>query len=77
MKEIDKYRKWVEWREEDQVYIGKCPDLITGIHGDDPQQVYRDLCEGLRTLLNILFPRIALFLSHKLDRCETSHKING
>ena len=40
MKMSDKYHKWVEWSEEDQVYIGKCPDLITGIHGNDPQQVY-------------------------------------
>lgn len=45
MKVIDQYHKWVEWSEEDQVYIGKCPDLITGIHGDDPVQVYRELCE--------------------------------
>ena len=36
MKESDQYHKWVEWSEEDQTYIGKCPDLITGIHGDDP-----------------------------------------
>ena len=25
MKLIDQYHKWVEWSEEDQVYIGKCP----------------------------------------------------
>lgn len=31
----DQYHKWVEWSEEDQTYIGKCPDLIAGIHGDD------------------------------------------
>jgi len=35
MKEIDQYHKWVEWDDADNVYIGKCPDLITGIHGDD------------------------------------------
>ena len=45
MKTIDRYHKWVEWSEEDCVYIGKCPDLITGIHGDDPLQVYEELCE--------------------------------
>ncbi len=42
MKTIDQYHKWVEWSEEDQVYIGKCPDLITGIHGDDPVKVFQD-----------------------------------
>ncbi len=45
MKEIDKYHKWVEWSDEDQVYIGKCPDLITGIHGEDPVTLYSELIE--------------------------------
>lgn len=45
MKSIDQYHKWVEWSEEDQTYIGKCPDLITGIHGDDPVQLYSELCK--------------------------------
>ncbi len=45
MRAIDQYHKWVEWSDEDRVYIGKCPDLITGIHGDDPVQVYRELCD--------------------------------
>ena len=45
MKESDLYHKWIEWSDEDQVYIGKCPDLITGIHGDDPVKLYSELCE--------------------------------
>ena len=45
MKISDQYHKWIEWNEQDQTYIGKCPDLITGIHGDDPIQLYGDLCE--------------------------------
>ncbi len=45
MKESDEYHKWVEWSEEDRTYIGKCPDLITGIHGDDPVKLYRELRE--------------------------------
>ncbi len=45
MKTSDRYHKWVEWSEEDQTYLGKCPDLITGIHGDDPVQLYSELCE--------------------------------
>lgn len=47
MKKSDQYHKWVEWSPEDGAYLGKCPDLITGIHGDDPQQVYADLCEAI------------------------------
>ena len=45
MKQSDQYHKWVEWSEEDQTYIGKCPDLITGIHGDNPVRLYSELCE--------------------------------
>ncbi len=44
MKPCDRYHKWVEWSDADQAYLGKCPDLMTGIHGDDPLAVYADLC---------------------------------
>ena len=47
----DQYHKWVEWSEADGVYIGKCPDLITGIHGDDPKSVYADLCEVIDSVI--------------------------
>lgn len=52
MKKIDQYHKWVEWSEEDQTYIGKCPDLITGIHGDDPVKLYSDLYETVEDIIN-------------------------
>ena len=48
MKTSDRYHKWVEWSEEDQVYIGKCPDLITGIHGDDPCTCMANCVKWLR-----------------------------
>ena len=51
MKTIDQYHKWVEWSETEQTDIGKCPDLITGIHGDDPLQVFQDLCEVLEDVI--------------------------
>lgn len=51
MKESDQYHKWIEWSEEDQTYIGKCPDVITGIHGDDPVRLYSDLCEVIDNVL--------------------------
>jgi hypothetical protein len=44
----------VEWNEEDQTYLGKCPDLITGIHGDDPVQLYGELCEVVEEVLQQL-----------------------
>jgi predicted RNase H-like HicB family nuclease len=52
VKASDRYHKWVEWSEEDQVYLGKCPDLITGIHGEDPVQVYRELDEVLEEVID-------------------------
>ena len=51
MKQSDLYHKWVEWSEEDHTYIGKCPDLITGIHGDDAVKLYCDLCEVIEDVI--------------------------
>ena len=51
MNTSDQYHKWVEWSEEDQVYLGKCPDLITGIHGDDRLQVYGELCQVIEEVI--------------------------
>jgi hypothetical protein len=44
MRAGDQYHKWVEWSNEGQTYVGKCPDIITGIHGDDPVRLYAELC---------------------------------
>ncbi len=52
MKVSDRYHKWVEWSEEDGVYLGKCPDLITGIHGNDPIQLYAELREVVEDILH-------------------------
>ncbi len=50
-KKADQYHKWVEWSDEDGAYIGRCPDLISGIHGDDPKQVYADLCQVVEEVI--------------------------
>lgn len=55
MKMSDQYHKWIEWSEEDQIYIGKCPDLITGIHGDNPAQLYSELCEVIEDVIQHFF----------------------
>lgn len=45
MNEGDRYTKVVEWSDEDQCFIGSCPELFYGgCHGDDPKQVFSDLC---------------------------------
>jgi hypothetical protein len=51
MKPGDRYFKWVEWSDEDQAYIGRCPDLITGIHGDDAVQLYGELCDVVEEVI--------------------------
>jgi len=51
MKAADRYHKWVEWSEADGVYIGCCPDLITGIHGDEPARVYAELCQTVEEVI--------------------------
>ena len=52
MTAADRYHKWVEWSEADGAYLGKCPDLITGIHGDDPISLYRELCETINEVID-------------------------
>ena len=54
MKKSDQYHKWVEWSDADQIYIGKCPDVITGIHGDDPVQLYGELCAVVEDVIRHL-----------------------
>lgn len=45
MNEGAKYVKMVEWSDEDQCFIGSCPDLLYGgCHGDDPREVFDELC---------------------------------
>jgi predicted RNase H-like HicB family nuclease len=52
MKTTDSYHKWIEWSDEDGVYLGKCPDLITGIHGDDPVKLYAELTELVEEVID-------------------------
>jgi len=46
MKESVPYVKIVGWSEEDQCFVGSCPDLFYGgCHGDDEKEVFSELCE--------------------------------
>ena len=54
MRPGDRYHKWVEWSAEDGVYVGRCPDVITGIHGDDPVALYGELCDVVDEVLSHL-----------------------
>jgi len=50
MKPEDRYHHFVRWSEEDQCYIGYCPDLYFGgvCHGDSDEAVYAELCGIIR-----------------------------
>ena len=50
MKAEDRYHRFVRWSEENQLYIGYCPDLYFGgvCHGPNDEQVYAELCGIIR-----------------------------
>jgi len=42
----DRYVKLVEWSDEDDCFIGSCPELFYGgCHGDDAKAVFAELCD--------------------------------
>jgi predicted HicB family RNase H-like nuclease len=50
-----RYPKFVEWSEEDGVFVGKCPGLFHGgVHGRDEAAVYKDLCDAVEEWIELL-----------------------
>ena len=48
MKTEDLYHKFVQWSEEDGLYVGYCPDLFPAggvCHGKTSLAAYKALCE--------------------------------
>ena len=40
------YALIVEWSDEDNAWIGRCPELfLGGVHGPDRRKVYAELCD--------------------------------
>ena len=51
----DVYEKIVFWSEEDQVFIGMCPELFYGgVHGNDSVEVFKELCEVVDEWVEII-----------------------
>ena len=51
MKTQDRYLMFVRWSEEDQLYVGYCPDLFPAggvCHGATPQEAFDRLCEAVQ-----------------------------
>ena len=50
-----KYVKYVEWSDEDQCFIERCPEVFSGaVHGSDEANVYEELCETVEEWIEIL-----------------------
>ncbi len=50
-----RYAKFVEWSDEDQCFIGRCPSLFGGgVHGSDEARVYKELCETAEEWIELL-----------------------
>ena len=54
MKLADKYIKLIEWSDQDQCFIGSCPELFFGgCHGDDSRAVFDELCQIIEEMIAI------------------------
>ncbi len=54
-KEADLYKKIVYWSDEDDCFIGMCPELMFGgVHGDDPVEVFRELTGAVEEVIEII-----------------------
>lgn len=50
-----RYTKFVEWSDEDQCFIGRCPELMGGgVHGSDEAAVYAELCQAVEEWIELL-----------------------
>ena len=50
-----RYAKFVEWSDEDQCFIGRCPGLFEGgVHGNDEAKVYKELCDTVEEWIELL-----------------------
>ena len=50
-----RYLKIVEWSDEDQCFIGRCPGLLGPCyHGEDETAVYAELCQIVEEWLELL-----------------------
>ena len=49
------YAKFVEWSDEDQCFIGRCPEIMAGgVHGGDEARVYAELCQAVEEMVGLI-----------------------
>ena len=50
----DVYEKIVYWSDEDNCFIGMCPELMYGgVHGDDALKVFKELSVAVEEVIQI------------------------
>src|ERR1700679_1418222 len=50
-----RYAKFVEWSDEDQCFIGRCPEIMSGgVHGNDEARVYAELCQAVEEMVELI-----------------------
>ena len=53
-KDSDLYKKIVYWSDEDNCFIGMCPELMYGgVHGDDALKVFIELNQAVDEVIQI------------------------
>lgn len=54
-KEADRYKKIVYWSDEDNCFIGMCPELMAGgVHGNDMLEVFIELNQAIDEVIEII-----------------------
>ena len=49
------YTKIVEWSDEDQCFVGRCPEIMLGgVHGSDEAKVYAELCQAVEEMIELI-----------------------
>ena len=47
-----RYTKFLEWSEEDECFVGRCPEIMAGgVHGNDEAKVYAELCVAVEEMV--------------------------
>ena len=50
-----RYSKFVEWSDEDQCFVGRCPEVMGGgVQGSDEALVYAELCQAVEEMLELI-----------------------
>lgn len=68
-----RYTKFVEWSDEDDCFIGRCPEIMAGgVHGNDEAKVYAELCQAVEEMIALIHTD-----GHELPEPLTAKKFSG